>query len=211
MLYLGLLQRLAFTLLSVGDDEAALAAVEELLPHELDDGGMTRNLYYRILIERGEWSKVLAETLQDQDHQLGWAYGRLVATFMLRQDENMETPARMFWEALAMGPNVPFYMLGYMDEPEDGSDVDDFNFAMLYEDVWTLSRELLNWFSRGVILFGLLSGRFDDPQQDVDAEDILGILDSLGGREDYDRVAPLVKGRDDLEIIETLAAQHCLA
>ena len=213
MVYLALRQRMAFTLLSLGDGEGALAAAEELLRHDLDDEGATRNLYYRILIERGDWSRIIEETLQDEDHQLGWAWARVAAAFMLRQDGNAETAARMFWEALAMGPNVPFYMLGYMDEPGEGSgEEEDFNFAILYEDVWNLSRDLLNWFSRGVLLFGLLSGRFDDPgEEGVGSEEILKILDSLGGREEYDRVAPLIRGDDDLEIIETLAAQRCLA
>ena len=209
LVYLALLQRAAFTFFSVGEDDEALHAVEELLSYDLDDNGASRNLYYRILVEREEWRRILSETEQDGDHQLGWAYARLAAAFMSAHGgEGRAAAAGMFWNALIMSPNVPFYMLGYFPEPEGESEEEeeDFNFASLYADVWPAHRELLNWFSRGVILFGLLSGRFGE-----EGDDMLEILGSLGGRAEYDAMSALIKDSDDVTIIETLAARHCLA
>ena len=219
---LALTQRLSFTLFSVGDCEAALPLAEELVKHDLDDGGAAKSLYYRILIEENDWQRILNETAEDTDHQLGWAYARLAALFMTG---NRKAAAAMFWDALIMAPDVPFYMLGYAQEPEDENDgqgcpsvasgagsaglraaeEEDFNFACLYEDVWSLSRDMLNWFSRGVILFGLLSGRFGGERSGMEE-----ILSSLGGREEYDRMSGIIKDSDDAAIIETLAAHHCL-
>lgn len=205
LVYLALLQRAAFTFFSVGEDEEALHAAEELLRYDLEDNGASRNLYYRILVEKGEWQRILDATEQDVDHQLGWAYSRLAAAFMLG---DRPAAARMFWDAVIMSPNVPFYMLGYFPEPEGESEAEeeDFNFATLYADVWNASRDLLNWFSRGVILFGLLSGRFGEEQ-----DSMLEILTSLGGRAEYDKMSALIMDSDDAAIIETLAAHHCLA
>ena len=205
LVYLALLQRAAFTFFSVGEDEEAFHATEELLRYDLEDNGASRNLYYRILVEKGEWQRILSETEQDVDHQLGWAYSRLAAAFMLG---DRPAAARMFWDAVIMSPNVPFYMLGYFPEPEGESEAEeeDFNFATLYADVWNASRDLLNWFSRGVILFGLLSGRFGEEQ-----DSMLEILNSLGGREEYDKMSAVIMDSDDAAIIETLAAHHCLA
>ena len=205
LVYLALLQRAAFTFFSVGEDEEALHATEELLRYDLEDNGASRNLYYRILVEKGEWQRILDATEQDVDHQLGWAYSRLAAAFMLG---DRPAAARMFWDAVIMSPNVPFYMLGYFPEPEGESEAEeeDFNFATLYADVWNASRDLLNWFSRGVILFGLLSGRFGEEQ-----DSMLEILTSLGGRAEYDKMSALIMDSDDAAIIETLAAHHCLA
>ncbi|MCR4817455.1 MAG: hypothetical protein K5841_00685 [Fretibacterium sp.] len=204
LVYLALLQRAAFTLFSVGEDDEALHAAEELLHYELEDNGASRNLYYRILVEKGEWQRILDETERDGDHQLGWAYSRLAAAFMLKE---RQAAARMFWDALIMSPNVPFYMLGYFPEPEESSEVEeeDFNFATLYADVWNVSHDLINWFSRGVILFGLLSGRFGEEQNSM-----LEILTSLGGRAEYDAMTEIIKESDDAAIIETLAAHHSL-
>ena len=221
--YMALTQRLAFTLFSVGDDEAALPLAEELISRDIDDGGTSKSLYYRILIERQEWARILDETRDDTDHQLGWAYARMAALFMTG---DRKAAASMFWDALIMAPNVPFYMLGYMPEPgsdgqdvlvsasaqggarltqTDGEDDEDFNFACLYEDVWSLSRDMLNWFSRGVILFGLLSGRLNS-----DRDSMLEILDSLGGRAEYEKMSGIIRDSDDETIIETLAAHRCL-
>ena len=207
LVYLALLQRAAFTFFSVGEDEEALHAAEELLRYDLEDNGASRNLYYRILVEKGEWQRILDETEQDVDHQLGWAYSRLAAAFMSDScAEGRPAAARMFWDAVIMSPNVPFYMLGYFPEPEGEAEAEDFNFATLYADVWNASRDLLNWFSRGVILFGLLSGRFGEEQ-----DSMLEILTSLGGRAEYDKMSALIMDSDDAAIIETLAAHHCLA
>ena len=215
--YLALLQRAAFTLFSMGDDDGALAMAEELSRHDLEDEGASRDLYYRILIEKEEWLRVLTEAMEDQDHQLGWAWGRAIAGFMQAQGaQGRETAARMFWDAVLLSPNVPFYILGYLPEPEEGTpEEDDFIFACLWSDAFTFSRELLNWASRGTILFGLLSGRFDsvpvDGLPEGEFESMLEILRSLGGEEEYERMTALIHGGDDVEIIEALAAHRCLA
>ena len=208
--YLALLQRAAFTLFSMEDDERSFEIVQELMRHDLDDQGSVRSLYYRILIEKRDWSLILRETMQDGDRQLGWAYARLAACFMLTEEGEGGTgeAAAMFWDALSMAPNVPFYMLGYFPDPVDDSEEEeeDFHFSLLFSDVWSSSHDLLNWFSRGVILFGLLSGRFGE-----EADDMLEILRSLGGGEEYDKMEALLDDQDDGSLIETLAAHRCLS
>lgn len=208
--YLALLQRAAFTLFSMEDDERSFEIVQELMRHDLDDQGSIRSLYYRILIEKRDWSLILRETMQDGDRQLGWAYARLAACFMLTEEGEGGTgeAAAMFWDALSMAPNVPFYMLGYFPDPVDNSEEEeeDFHFSLLFSDVWSSSHDLLNWFSRGVILFGLLSGRFGE-----EADDMLEILRSLGGGEEYDKMEALLDDQDDGSLIEALAARRCLS
>lgn len=203
IIYLALLQRLAFLLFEAGDSDEALKAVEELIRLDVDDQGSSRNLYYRILVERGEWQRILDEAAEDVEHQLGWAYARVAASFMLN---GAEAASPMFWNALMMAPNVPFYMLGYFAEPDGDSEDEqaDFSLALLFSDVWPVSRDMLNWFSRGVIMFGLLSGRFGD-----DHDAMLEILTSLGGRGEFEEMSAIINDSDDTLIIETLAAHRC--
>lgn len=205
--YLALLQRAAFTLFSLEDDERSFEIVQELMRHDLDDQGAVRSLYYRILIERRDWALILRETMQDGERRLGWAYARLAACFMLT-GEGRDEAAVMFWDALAMAPNAPFYMLGYFPDPVDDSEEEQevFHFSLLFSDVWSLSHDLLNWFSKGVILFGLLSGRFGE-----ESEDMLEILRSLGGGSEYDRMEELWGGREDGSLIEELASSRFLS
>ncbi len=202
---LALLQRASFSFFMVGDDDQALKIAEKLITYDVEDGGANRNLYYRILMERFEWSRILRETMSDKDRLLGWAYSRLIAAFMLALEGNKDAKAlvsqnKMFWDTVRMSPNVPFYMLGFFPEPVDDSEEEEdaFGVAMLFEGVWHLSIDLFNWFSKNTILFGLLTDRFGS-----ESKDMLEILNSLGGGKDYKEVKAALKnlpeyGDDDV-------------
>ncbi|MBQ3654039.1 MAG: hypothetical protein II954_06455, partial [Synergistaceae bacterium] len=117
--------------------------------------------------------------------------------------------ANMFWDALILAPDVPFYMLGYLPEPDetDGEEAqENFDFAVMYYDTISVSEEFLRWFTRGVILFGLLSQRFDEKEREY----LLDVLDTLGGYEEYERMSSIILESDDAAIIEMLAANKCL-
>ena len=211
-------QRLAYTFFIVGDHEKALSFCETAIKfaeehEELDENEENnsdiKTLYYRILIERKEWRKILSETMRDDEHNLAWGYARLVAAWMTAPDKARKVCANMFWDVLMMAPDVPFYMLGYFEEPDDKAEPevhDEFGFALMYYDVLSVSDEFFNWFSRGVILFGLLSGRFDEKESDY----MIDVLDSLGGYEEYQRMSEILVETEDSVVIETLAANKCL-
>ncbi|MDR2527899.1 MAG: hypothetical protein LBD04_02630 [Synergistaceae bacterium] len=204
--HLALLQRAAYTLFSLEDDDRSLELVEELLRYDHEDLAMAKPLYYRILLERKEWARTLEETMRESVRGLGWAYARIAATFMLaggrrKVEKNGKNLNKMLWDAVRMAPNVPFYMLGYMPEPLNDSEDEDFHFAILFEDVWTTSRELLNWFSKGTILFGLLTGRFGD-----ESDDMREILATLGGAADYKELTSHLENASDTAALDTLTA-----
>lgn len=203
--YIGALQRTAYTLFSMEEDDRAMEMVEELLNYDYEDQELAKTLFYRILLEREEWSRVLEETMKDTVRTLGWAYSRMIATFMLSKDKSVAGVDRMLWEAVRMAPNAPFYMLGYIPDPVDESDAEseDFHFSMLFESVWSVSRELLNWFSKATILFGLLSGRFGRESDDMEE-----ILEALNGSADYEELkrGPAAKAEGDSAIIDALMA-----
>ncbi len=203
--YLGALQRTAYTLFSMEEDDRAMEMVEELLSYDYEDQELAKTLFYRILLEREEWARVLEETMQDTVRTLGWAYSRMIATFMLSKNKDIAGVDRMLWEAVRMAPNAPFYMLGYIPDPVDDSEAEseDFHFSMLFESVWSVSRELLNWFSRATILFGLLSGRFG--RESGDMEEILAALDGSADYEELKR-GPAGSAEDDRAIIGVLMA-----
>jgi hypothetical protein len=110
---------------------------------------------------------------------------------------------KMLWDAVRMAPNVPFYMLGYIPDPVDESEDEDFHFGLLFENVWPASsNDLLNWFSKATILFGLFTGRFDR-----ESEDMKEILAALGGASDYESLARRLNGamKDDATVLDALA------
>jgi tetratricopeptide (TPR) repeat protein len=207
--YLGLLQRLAYTLFFLEQDDRSMEVVEELLRYDHEDLAQAKALFYRILLERREWSRVLEETMQETVRGLGWAYARVVATLMLSSDKGKNSKKqpdslnKMLWDAVRMAPNVPFYMLGYIPDPVDESEDEDYHFAILFENVCSFSRNLLNWFSKATILFGLLTGRFGGESDDMEE-----ILSSLGGAADYEELTSRLADSSDEAILETLALEN---
>ena len=211
-------QRLAFTFFYANKFHEALKFCEAALnsetihsdPDAEASAGAVKSLYYRVLIELQSWQKILAETLKDDEHSLAWGYSRLIAAWMLAPEDSRHVCAKMFWDALMMSPDVPFYMLGYFPEPDDDANQqahDEFDFALLYYDALSASDDFFNWFTRGTILFGLLSNRFTEREREY----LLDVLDTLGGYEEYERMSSLIVEADDAAIIEMLAANKCLA
>ncbi len=212
-------QRLAFTLFYANRFPEALKFCETALTSRAaqedeeaqENNGELKSLWYRIMLELEEWQKVLAETMRDDERSLAWAYSRLVSAYMLAPDKERvkSVCANMFWDALILAPDVPFYMLGYLPEPDEtyGEEAqENFAFAVLYYDTISVSEEFLRWFTRGVILFGLLSQRFDEKEREY----LLDVLDTLGGYEEYERMSSIILESDDAAIIEMLAANKCL-
>ncbi len=218
MFFLVLNQRMAYTFFAVNNIEKAFEFCETALKFEeghgnlgdMDDDGAMKSLYYRILIERKDWQKILAETLRDDEHSLAWGYARLVAAWMIAPDNGQAVCANMFWDVLMISPDVPFYMLGYFPEPDENDEIsahEAFDFALMFYDVISVSDDFFRWFSRGVILFGLLSGRFDEKEREY----MLDVIDTLGGYEEYERMSSIIVEGDDEAVIEMLAANKCLA
>ena len=217
LFFLVLNHRMAYTYFAVNDYDKAMTFCETAKKFgeehpELDMSDSEVNmqsLYYRIMIERKEWQKILAETLKDDDHSLAWGYARLVSAWMISRDNARAVCANMFWDVLMLGPDVPFYMLGYFPEPEDDAEPEvhnDFDFALMYYDVLSVSDDFFRWVSRGVMLFGLLSNRFDEKEREY----ILDGLDSVGGYDEYERMSKIIVEGDDAAVIEMLAANKCL-
>ena len=206
--------RLAYTYFMRNMPQECLSCCEEaimLLNGDVEEAeDDIRSLYYRVLIELQSWERILAETLRDDDHTLSWAYSRLVAAWMNAPEMSRNVCAVMFWDALSLAPEVPFYMLGYLPEPGDDADdeeQEEFAFALMYYDVLSVSDDFRGWFTRGTVLFGLLTSRFDGREREY----MLDVLDTLGGYEEYERMSGILLEADDMSVIETLAANKCLS
>ena len=202
--------RLAYTYFTVNRPGDSLLCCENALRVPEIDGDSEndiKELYYRVLIELEEWQRILSETLKDDSHSLAWAYSRLVAAWMTAPGESMPVCANMFWDALSLAPDVPFYMLNYYGEPDDDDEHPDFDFALMYYDIMSVSDDFADWFKRGTILFGLLTNRFDGREREY----LLDVLDTLGGYEEYEKMSGTVIEGDDMAVIEILAANKCLS
>lgn len=214
-LFVSVYYRLAYTLFAQGKFNEVLSSTEktldilkssdnsDLIDFDIEDD--LKTLRYRALLELERWQEVLSVAMKDEDRGLSWAYSRLVAAWMTAPVEQRYTIcANMFFDALAIAPDVPFYILGYYDEPDD--ETGEFLFSVLFSGILSMSEEFYHWFTRGSILFGLLTNRFENKERDY----LLDVLDSLGGYEEYEKMAGLVTETDDMSVIEAMAANKCL-
>ena len=221
LFFLSVNHRLAFAYMGQGNlDEAFKFCVtaikffeensddEEIL-EEYDDT-LIKALYYRILIERRDWQKILSDSMREDRKTLGQSYAKLIAAwFMASEQTQKKVCANLLWDALNIAPDVPFYILGYFEEPEEDTESDafeEFGFALMYYDTVAVSDEFFRWFSRGVILFGLLSGRFEKKEQDY----LIDVLDGLGGFDEYEKMKNIIVETEDNLVLEALAAHKCL-
>ena len=87
-----------------------------------------------------------------------------------------------------------------MDDSEEEEET--FHFGILYEGIWVNSVELLNWFSKATILFGLLNERFGE-----ESGDMKEILDTLDWSADYAELTRILADapRDDAVVLRALA------
>ena len=173
------------------------------------DDTMIKALFYRALIERRDWQKILEEAMRDTKDTLGRAYARLIAAWFLGGQNAKKICANLLWDVLRIAPDVPFYMVGFIEEPSvdvENEELEDFNFALMYYDTISITDEFFNWFSRGVILFGLLSGRFEEKERDY----LIDVLDNLGGYDEYQKMKDIIVETEDSLVLEALAANKCL-
>ena len=160
MIYAGIIQRMIIPLSDCDKIEEAFKLAQELRKLDPEDQIQSRSLYYYMLLKNKDFSRVLEETVQDPIHSLAWAWSRFIAIFALSGECN--SSEEYFWEAIQMGPDVPFYMFGKYEEPvsDNEDDEEDFSFALLFsEHIASISDELATYVICRANLFGLLSKR----------------------------------------------------
>jgi hypothetical protein len=168
----------------IGKIDEAFQLTQELKKLDPEDQIKSHSLYYYMLLKKKDFSRVLEETKKDETRGLGWAWSRFVADFMISGE--CSSSERNFWEAIQMGPDVPFYMFGKYEEPNGDTEEDeeDFALALLFSDhVACNSEELAAYVMSRANLFGLLSNRItsEDPDEYDAAMEVLrasGLMDN---------------------------------
>ena len=185
MIYAGIIQRMIIPLSDSDKTEEALKLAQELRILDPDDQFQSRSLYYYMLLKMNDFSRVLEETMQDPIHNLAWAWSRFIAVFTLSGECN--SSEKSFWEAIQMGPDVPFYMFGKYEEPvtDTEEDKEDYSFALLFsEHIAFNSIELAAYVICRANLFGLLSKRITNDDL-FEYDSAMEILKNVGLIDDY--------------------------
>jgi len=180
IVYSGIIQRMIIPLSDSGKTEEAFQLAKDLRKLDPENQIQSHSLYYYMLLKKKDFSQVVEETMRDSIHSLAWAWSRFIAVFMLSGE--CDSSEKYFWEAIKMGPDVPFYMFGKYEDPNGDSedDEEDFSFALLFSEHAALnSEELAAFVLSRASLFGILSSRTTN--EDTDEYDTtMEILNSAG-------------------------------
>ena len=200
MLYVAVLQRLGFSHFSEGENEKALEIAREIIEYDPEHQTLGRTLFYRVLLEMGEYGKVLEESLKEREVFPAMLHSRAIAAFKL---SGAGVPAyRALWEAFAADPDAPFYLLGYYEEPENEGSEDtqeSYSLALLFEDAWLADGDtnLANWLASGTILLGLAASLF--PPENI--EKMMVLADALDIADAVEEILIKLESREDWGIL----------
>jgi hypothetical protein len=142
----------------------------------------------------GKDSELLEETRGEDNSDPAVTHSRAIASFRL--SGACRSSYNELWKAFLSGPDIPFYILGYFDEPLDDSEEaeEEYNFSLLFEDIWSSDMDLINWLARATILLGLAASLFagENTEKMLILADALEIADhaenamvKLESREDW--------------------------
>jgi tetratricopeptide (TPR) repeat protein len=210
-IFLSMLSDLSSFLYFRGEKDKAFEAAQELV--DLDNECYTagRIVYYSILVERGEYRRVLDAVEADICETPTGEYCRAIALYELDGPADDATDAVV--QAISLDPDLAFFVTGiwmFDDEEMDASDEDsdDMDEIMMLSavlsELWSASDERLAFLSAIVFAFGYLTGRVDCAEDISMLEDgyrNLGCLEEM--REARDTIhALLADGKDHEEVDE---------
>ncbi len=161
LLYIGLLQRLGFALFPDGDLERILSIAQDLMQYDPEDRTLGKTLYYRCLLEMEKYRDVLEKCIEDDNITPARQHAKALALLTLNGQSDESYFA--LWDVFRVGPDIPFYVLGYWPEPamEDEREEEDFNFSLLFEEAWSRSEDMLDWLAKATVLFGYFTHRLN--------------------------------------------------
>lgn len=171
ILYIAILQRLAFSFFTSGDISQSFQMAGELIEIDPEDQTFGKTLYYRCLLEMEDYGSVLSFAEVDENQSPARSHAKAIALFSMYGPSAEATEA--LWDLFAVGPDIPLFLIGYWGEPDDeySQESEDFNFSLLFEEAWNQTEPLLRWLTKATFIFSYLTGRLNS--------DILENMDRL--------------------------------
>ena len=206
--YLCMLSDLASFNYVKGNRDLAFEAASEFMRLDRNGDATARAVYYASLLERGEFEEVVRAAGDDIFETVPGEHCRAIAAFEL--DGCGEKALRSLVNAIALDPDVPYYILGIWSLDYEIENLEDDNgyvkevmitIPVLLEQ-WSANEERLAFLSAVVFPFGYITGRVEGPDDIRMIEDgcrELGCLDAIQESRDIIH-AMLASGHDQEEV-----------
>ncbi|MDR1516306.1 MAG: hypothetical protein LBS45_11490 [Synergistaceae bacterium] len=201
-LFLSMLSDLSSFLYFKGEKDKAFEAAQELVDLDSECYITGRIVYYSILVEKGEYSKVIDAVDADMCETPMGEYCRAIALFELEGASGEASDAVI--QAISLDPDMAFYITGmwaFDDEEIENTDEDDDYMdelmmqSAILSELWAATDERLAFLSVVVFAFGYLTGRVEE------AEDIRMLEDG------YKNVGCLEEMTEARDTIHALVAE----
>ncbi|MCL2684604.1 MAG: hypothetical protein FWE55_05110, partial [Synergistaceae bacterium] len=206
--YVRMLSDLASLNYAKGKKERAFETAAEFMRLDRDGDIIARTIYYASLLERGEFDEVIRAADDDFYETLPGEHCRTIAVFEL--DGCGERAVRCLINAIAIDPDVPYYILGIwsfdgeIENPDDSNDYleEAMIFVPMLTELWSANEERLAFISIVAFAFGYITGRIEGPDDMKMIEDgyrDLGCLEEIKESRDILH-AMLASGHDQEEV-----------
>jgi tetratricopeptide (TPR) repeat protein len=193
------------------EKDRAFDAAQELVDMDCDGYIPGRIVYYSILLERGEYRKLIDAADADLCETPFAQYCRAIALFEL--DGESEEASDAVIEAISTDPDLAFFAAGiwaFDDEDFEEADENDeyadelMMQSLVLTELWAATDERLAFLSAIVFAFGYITGRVDSPEDIAMLEEgyrNVGCLDEMNEARDTVH-AMTASGKDQEDVDE---------
>ncbi|MCL2684037.1 MAG: hypothetical protein FWE55_02230 [Synergistaceae bacterium] len=170
LIYISMLTDLVSFSYIKGDKSLAYEVASEFMRVGGNDNRIVRTVYYASLLERGDFEEMIRATESDILENSSAYHCRAIAAFEL--DGRGEMAARSLMDAIALDPDLPYYILGvwgFDDEAfietlncEDVPRLEDIMITVpILHELWSANEERLEFLATMAFAFGYITGRVE--------------------------------------------------
>lgn len=207
--YCSLLMNLGYSLLSAGEVENALEIAWELV--NFDDEGCfpSRELLYRCMLDLDMYGEILDALESDPLESVAGEHARAIA--LIETGAENEEIREAINHAVSIAPDVPFFVLGIWEFPNDeedsGEELEEIILNATYlAEPWSRDDRRLSLLSLPVFLLGYLTERIEDTKE---IEALLQTYEYAGILEEVEKskakISKMIKSDEDQDIIDAVA------
>ena len=210
--YLGMLSDLASFSFINGNKKLAFETAAEYINLDCENDSAVSAVHYASLLERGEYEKLIGIIDADFFETLQGEYCRTIA--VLEMEGPGEEAALCLLNAIALAPDIPFYLLGLWSSDFDLENIDEDNAffvefistAPMIHELWSATDERFSFLSLIVFTFGYITGRVAEPEDVKMIEENcrhLGSLEEL--RESRDIFQAMIAAGQETDVADEKA------
>ena len=167
-LFMTIAYSLGLSFIELGKGDEALSIARDMVHHDEENIFNSRELLYASMIMLEMWNDILDFQMNDTVECLAGLYTQALALLQSGDDESETMEA--FYNAVAVAPKIPLYILGILefDEEEEITEIFEPNLTTTIEfltKIWTSNNKCINLLSMFAFPFAYIRGYLKDKEE----------------------------------------------